>query len=444
MIKKIFHAGSVYALSKMFERGMMFLLMLILTRFLTTFQYGILATFQSVFFLCQSIMDLGSSMMIFKYSFEKNDPKGQVEQNPSAPSLSSFVVNALWVKGFFVVILMLILFFIQPWLTRISHIPLGIILAIPFFSFLATSNIMMSKLWIMSEKPYHYMSFQTTKGIALFFLTGIGVVIFNMNWKGGVLGTISVELFCFMVLLGIMISQGLLQGYSTAWPTVSMTKHMLIFGMPLILYNMGQWTIGLMDRFFISSMVGVSATGLYSVGYTVASVMELISGSIQNALTPTFFRKFNLSTDIEKEELVLYTYGYLILMACVAILLITLAPFFLKLFVDPKFYSSSVYIPWIVGAYFFQAMVRIFSLYIVHTQKTMIFAYSTGIAAISNIVLNFLLIPGHGALGAAQATLIAYILKAAVVVAYVQYAYPLPWFSGIRSVLIRIPLRKIS
>ena len=53
----------------------------------------------------------------------------------------------------------------------------------------------------------------------------------------------------------------------------------LSFGIPLIPHTLGGILIGFTDRLFITKMVGLEATGIYTVGFQVGMIIGLIEDS---------------------------------------------------------------------------------------------------------------------------------------------------------------------
>jgi len=76
----------------------------------------------------------------------------------------------------------------------------------------------------------------------------------------------------------------------------------------------------------------------------------------------------------------------------------------------PQFYEASKIVPIIVLSFVFIGMYMMMTNQIFYMKKTHYFIYISGIAATVNIVLNFILIPKYGIMGAAYTTLISFVL----------------------------------
>jgi len=91
--------------------------------------------------------------------------------------------------------------------------------------------------------------------------------------------------------------------------------------------------------------------------------------------------------------------------------------------------QSLEYIYWIAIGFAMHGVYKIFFPYLVFLGKTNILGVSTTVAAIANIILNYLLINKYGTVGAAYATIASYSMSAMLVFAYQYKHCPMPWFN---------------
>jgi Na+-driven multidrug efflux pump len=67
--------------------------------------------------------------------------------------------------------------------------------------------------------------------------------------------------------------------------------------------------------------------------------------------------------------------------------------------------------------------------YITYTRRTAVLSAITFITGILNVVLSYYLIISNGFVGAAQGTVIAYLISFAMTWYLAAREYPMPWFS---------------
>lgn len=182
-------------------------------------------------------------------------------------------------------------------------------------------------------------------------------------------------------------------------------KYALKFNIPLIPHYLSMYVLSSSDRIMISRMVNHTATAIYSVAYTVASVISIVWQSIESSLSPWIYEK--LSTN-NKQSVRSLTTKSIMLFAFLCLFCTLFAPEIMTI-LAPKEYSLGIYVipPVAAGVYF----TAIYSLYMrieLFYKQTNFAAVATGVAALSNIILNYVCITIFGFVAAAYTTLTCY------------------------------------
>lgn len=420
-IKKIIRSSGIYTALSIFNRAVSFLLLPVLTRLLSPLHYGILATFQAIYPMGESFIDMGSNTAISRQYFDKD------EKEPL--SFAQYIFNATVVKLLFLMLFSVLLFLLRNLLVKEFNFPFWLVSVIPCVAFCGAFIGTVRALFIVQKKPYAYSLLQGTRTIINILLSLLLVIVIGMGWKGRVSGITATEVIFFVACLAYLLRKNLL----SCKLKPDLIKKMLLFGMPLFAYGIGRWVINLTDRFFLNTMLDVSVTGVYSVGYSVASIVEFIAGAVGLAVMPVLFEKLKNPTELQKSLIVRYTYFYFLFMLIITLVWIFISPYFMKIFIGKSFMQAAKYIPLISLAYFANAIFRMFSWYVAYSKKTYYLTYAVIIAAVINLILNYFLIKLNGAIGAAQSTLISYLVNTALVWYFAQKVYPMPWFSFIRK-----------
>ena len=244
-----------------------------------------------------------------------------------------------------------------------------------------------------------------------------------MAWQG--------RIWAQLITAGIYLVIGVVILYKNGWLKFKFNsnyvKHALIFGIPLVPHALGRSIMTMTDRIFITNMVGIETTGIYSVGYQIGMVINILAQSFSVAYTPWLFENLKANVYKIKVKIVKVTYIYFLGILTIAIGFSLLAPWFLNIFVGKEFAQSSVYVIWIALGYAFNGMYMMVGKYIFYAQKTRYLAIITFTGAALNIALNYFLIRKYGAIGAAQSTTLTYFLK--FIFAWVLSAkiYSMPW-----------------
>ena len=202
-------------------------------------------------------------------------------------------------------------------------------------------------------------------------------------------------------------------------------REMNRFGMPLVPTALLLWVTSFSDRFFLVTLADATETGLYSVGVRIASAMVLLLTAFRMAW-PAF--AYSIEDDGEARR----TYGWVltyltVASTWVATALALLSPWLVDWLAAPDFASASR----VVGPLAFAAVA--FGGYIVvaigigRQKRTQFNWVVTGAAAAVNVVLNLTLIPPYGMMGAAVATVAAYVVMFAGMAWWAQRIYPVPY-----------------
>ena len=249
------------------------------------------------------------------------------------------------------------------------------------------------------------------------------VVALGWRWQGRLLGIVVASIaFAFIGAFIIYKRKYISFSFSKSY-----IKDALFFGIPLIPHALGGWITTSVDRVFINSMVNIGATGIYTVGYQVGMIIGLLATSFNQAWSPFLYEKLKENNYAAKVKIIKFTYLYFVGIIIAALVLSFIAPFFLKFFVAKSFHSSYKYVFWIALAYAANGMYFMVAGYIFYTKKTYILSWITASSAIINIVLNYFLIKANGAIGAAQATTITFLVSFILTWILSARIYRMPW-----------------
>jgi O-antigen/teichoic acid export membrane protein len=137
---------------------------------------------------------------------------------------------------------------------------------------------------------------------------------------------------------------------------------------------------------------------------------------------------FNIDKKENREEV--FT-NVLIMISAVSIVMIFGISIFAKdivaVMASSEYIDAWKLVPIISMAYFFYGLAEYTQLGVLITRKTHFVAYSTTIAAIINLGLNFILIPKWGILGASISTVLSFYGRFLIVYKFSQKVYPLPY-----------------
>ena len=383
-----------------------------MTRYLTPTDYGIVAIFNVL--LAVMVVFVGLSMHgainVNYFKFKKEE-------------LREYIGNVFFILFTNFVLIFIIVFFLKTYISNIIKFPvkwIPIVIVIALCQSIFTINL---RLWQVEQKSLPYGLFQISGTILNVAISLIFVVVLAWGWQGRLLGVVITSIvFGFLSIFVIHKSRYIKISFNKKY-----IKDALFFGIPLIPHALGGWMIGGIDRILINSMVGVAATGIYTVGYQVGMIIGLLASSFNLAWSPFLFEKLKENNYSTKIRIVKFTYLYDIGIIILALGLSFIAPYFLKIFISENFYSAYKYVFWIALGHAFNGMYFMVVNYIFYVKKTYILAWVTFFSAGINVVLNYFFIKANGAIGAAQATTITFFICFVLTWILSARVYKMPW-----------------
>lgn len=189
---------------------------------------------------------------------------------------------------------------------------------------------------------------------------------------------------------------------------IKLTKEMLKFSVVLIPNSFMWWIMNSSDRIMLTAMSGVAASGVYAVSSKIPSLISMISSIFNQAWNYSAIKE-----DESKDKNDYNNEVFTFLLAITSIIslgvLLILKPF-MKIYVSDEYYDAWKYSPPIIVGTLFLVLATFLSSQYTVKKDSKGFLFSSTSGAVINILLNFILIPVIGALGAAIATGISYLL----------------------------------
>ncbi len=182
-------------------------------------------------------------------------------------------------------------------------------------------------------------------------------------------------------------------------------KFAVSFNIPLVPYYLSQVVLNQSDRIMINSLDSATSAGLYSVTYSLASVMQFIHAAINNGYIPWQFKALQKG-DVNKVKKVS---SLLTVVVGVAYAMVVFcAPELMRIFAAEEYYDAIYCVPPVVMGIFMQWIAQLFINVEFYHEKNKILSMTSIVSAVLNIVLNFIAIPRFGYISAAYTTLICY------------------------------------
>ncbi|PLR67930.1 lipopolysaccharide biosynthesis protein [Bacillus sp. UMB0893] len=418
MIKKkissnsLFSSASIYVITQIINASIPFLLLPIITRYLSPEEFGIYSMFKVIAGLAFSFIGIGINGAITKIYYEKKKDE-----------LATYIANSFFLVTINSIFMFIIFGAFPGFISSASQIPQSWLWSVILVSYGKVLFQVTLVIWQVQNNPFKYAVFQIVQTIVNFALNLWFVMALYLNWQGAILA----ETLAFMIF-GII---GLGTLYKNGWVNFKLNledlRHLLKFGAPLIPHAIGMYIITASDRILITNMVGVAETGLYSVGYQIGMIIMILQDSFNKAWVPWLFSNLKNNKQDVEVKIVKFTYFYFVVIIAAALLLALIAPWLISVMAGPEYQSSYQFVIWLAIGYAFNGMYKMVTNYIFYVGKTHYLATVTFLTAIINLVLSYFFIKIWGAVGAAQATAISYLISFILTWYIANKVYKMPW-----------------
>ncbi|MBE6596186.1 MAG: hypothetical protein E7641_00810 [Ruminococcaceae bacterium] len=245
------------------------------------------------------------------------------------------------------------------------------------------------------------------QGIINTALTVVLNILFLAVFRIGAYGyVLSVVLGDLTVTILLVFAARLYRDFSLKNFSRVTLSEMLKFSIPYIPTTMLWLIISVSDRYIVRAFCGIDETGLYAASYKIPTLLTLVCGVFIEAW------QFSAVKDVdgkERSDFFGKVFGaYLGLIFLGASVLIGGSRIFTDLLMSDSYSESWRFVPILVVATVFSTLVSFMgSVYFVE-KKSILSMLTALMGAVINVALNLIMIPDHGAMGAAVATLISY------------------------------------
>ena len=235
----------------------------------------------------------------------------------------------------------------------------------------------------------------------------IFLVVVKAGLIGYILSTIIAEIISIIYLLSCKNVRSNLSVRKKHYEK-KLAKSMLKYSIPLVPNSISWWISNSSDKYILTIFHGLANNGVYSVSYKVPSILSLIINIFSSAWIISAVDDFGSE---ESRKFYSDVYNKYISISLIGIsLLIFLNKLLATVLFSSKFYGAWMYQPVLIIGVAFHGLAGFLGSIYTSSKNTKMILISTVIGAILNIILNLSLIPKHGAMGAAIATTISYVV----------------------------------
>lgn len=262
-------------------------------------------------------------------------------------------------------------------------------------------------------------------------------VAFNIIFLAGF--DMGIEGYVLSILLGDLLSALFVFLYAKLYRAIQVRKiskevmkELLRFCLPLVPSTVFWWITSVSDRYMVAFMRSEAENGLYAVAYKIPTLLTYVVTIFNDAWKLSAVS----DADNEKERAGFYSQIYKYyqsIMFMGGAVLCFFSWIIARILFAEGFREAWIFVPILTVATVFTAFDTFLGSAYFTVKKTGMSFYTSLIGAVLNIVLNFLLIPSYGAMGASVATLVSYfavfIIRAVTMKKFINFnLYPVKTF----------------
>jgi len=388
----------IYGVGTILVRAVSFILLPLYTTIFTTAEAGYVYLLFTFIAFAQVFYNHGMDSAFLKFMSQEKETKESI--------LSTSLLILLFSSGVFSLILYYFSAPISIFYLEINE-PFWISLCSLILFIDVLSSRIMAYLRVINRPIYFstitIVSVMITIASNIYFITSL-----NMGILGVLYGTLAGSLIRFILVTPLLAS-----GVKYNLFKFNLSRKMFTFGLPFFPAALFFMIMEMADRYLLLQFADVEAVGIYSIGYKMGSVLMFLITGFNLAWQPLFHKE--QQNDNRLEIFSTISTQFLTFMILVGGIISIWLPLIVKIpigngntLIGEAFWGSIQIIPIIMLSYIFYAayILQMPSLYDGNNQKWS--PLLRGLGAVINIGLNLILIPNHGGMGAAIATLLAY------------------------------------
>lgn len=412
-IGRLIKQSGIFGVGIVLSKAVGFLMIPVYTRYLTPSDYGILELLDLILFFATNLAGMGIFSAVFRfYAAGKSDQdKKETISTALISGALSFLVSA--------VLLILAANFVSTLAfgsAQFAH--LVRIVALTFF-FSSLTEVPMAYLRA-KEKIGLFVSIGLVRTVFGMLSLAFFLVVLRWGVEGAVYANLLSNGVTGLVLSGAVLAQ---VPKKVSWQKL---KEMLAFGLPLVPWSINMFVLTFSDRFFLRHFGTLADVGIYALAYKLAMIMTVLVNVPFNMVWQ--WQQFELSKRENAKELYAKVATYLLLAAIsVGLGVAIMAKDALRIMTPPAYWGAAPVVPLIVLSFVLSALrlVVISGIYIQKVTGRLVWIALA--STVSNLVLNWLLIPRYLVMGAAIATVLSYAANVAMCFQKSQAAYPIPY-----------------
>lgn len=391
-LPKQIKASAVNFIASFINGAMNFITIPIFTRLMTTEEYGLIAQYNAWLNIIMVFATLSLSAGVY-----------QVAMNDYSDDRDGFTFSALILSNICTCFVFSIILAFSNYFSLLFRLDKHLLMLM--FLYLLFSPAM--SMWLARQRyeyKYNKVAVVSIISAVLSQIIALASVVLIQDENLGMVKLFATQIVMIICSLAIYISIA----RNAKWKIhASYIRFALLFNLPLLLHYLAQYVLQSTDKIMITNFWGEASTGVYSLATTVANIAMLVWAAMSASLTPYVYSHIN-TKEYGKIRKVIKLVAIFFAVGCVLVAFI--GPEVMYVLGSKKYISGKYLIPPIAATSLLAAIYSFYSSIAFYYHKTIFVPMMTIIAALINVILNYLFIPAYGYVAAAYTTETAYLI----------------------------------
>jgi O-antigen/teichoic acid export membrane protein len=433
-LRRLLVQASHYSLASLFTMVAGLVTFPVLTRIFSVADYGVMNLIAATLTVAVALGKVGVQHSILRYESEIRAGKGRF----TLPQLYSTTLLAMGGTALVTVLLLVVGTQLAP--ARLLGDP-RLRLLFGIASVLVVVQVMESALinFLRAEQETAaLMKYQVAKRYLGLAIILVAVLLISRTLTAFYSATVVSEGLAVAALWRFLFRDGGRPRPTLAAFSRPLHRELMAFGIPMMIgYELSGIVLSVGDRYVIDGMIGEVPLGLYSAAYNLCQYVQAVFiAAVAQAIMPMYMRMWDQQGVSETSAFIARSLrSYVLLGAPVIAGLAAVGPELLPSLASDKYASAGLVLPWVIAGMVVDGTSSMFGAGLfIHRKTRLIMSVVLG-SAVVNIILNLILVPRIGILGAAIATLVSYTVTALAMAMAGRHLLPVavPWPTVLRA-----------
>ncbi|QUG40598.1 polysaccharide biosynthesis C-terminal domain-containing protein [Psychrobacillus sp. INOP01] len=386
--KKLIANSVIFGIGNFGSKIILILLVPLYTFYLSSSEYGTLDIITITTSMLLPFISLSIYEAVLRFVMDKNI------------SIQSVVTNAFAMTtiGIFIAIL------IYPILSYFNVLN-GLLIYLYLILILQAIEVILSQYTRAIDKVKIY----AISGILKTLTLGVSNILLLTVFKQGINGYLYSIIFSNMVSIVYFASNtDLLKNINVSKLNMKLMKNMLVYSIPLIPNAFMWFLMNASNRYFILHYKGVEINGLFAVASKIPALLTIFTSIFGKSWQLSAIEEYNAEDKSKFYTRIFYYYQSFLLLGT-SFILVLLKPLLNLIFAE-AYYLSWQYIPFLLLSVVFSSFSGFLGTNYIAAKETKGVFKTSLIGGLFSLVLNFILVPILGGIGAGLATMFSFII----------------------------------